>query len=64
MSEKYDGWCVKSYWEETPSLISCSFGVRRIDVIKYWEADIPGLWRKQRRMGMVKCVKVRLVEVE
>jgi len=64
VSKKFDGWCVKSYWGETPLLVPYFFRERRTDVIKAWESGIKGLWRRQKRRGMVECVKVKLIEVE
>ena len=56
MAKKYDGWVVKTIH----GLLVWTFEQRRSDVIKHWGDS----WKKARRSGEYKIVKVKLVEVE
>lgn len=55
---KYDGWVVKSVhgW-----FLNWTFGERKSGIINCWGRE---WWRKSRRKGEYKLVKVKLVEVE
>lgn len=64
MKEKYDGWCIKSYWGRNPWLVVNWFGETRIKVIEGFEKATGDSWKKHRKAGNFKLVKVRLVEVE
>ena len=61
MSKKHDGWAIKY---EGGYISPYSFHVYSSSVVKKYEDGIKGLWRKNRRKGLVKLVKVKLVEVE
>ena len=58
---KYDGWCIKYHW--TDKLFPPVFQ-ERSTVIKDYERNLKGIWRKNCRKGHVKMVKVRIVEVD
>ena len=65
MSEKYDGWCIKSYHARDPWLIFDWFCTTRTEAIEQFEKLWgKGAWRKERRKGWFELVKVKLVEVE
>lgn len=61
---KYDGWVVKiSVYN--PFLHVFMFAEKRMEVVKKFEELMgKGEWRKYRRRGTHKIVKVNLVEVE
>ena len=57
---KYDGWCIKYCWTKRlfpPVSRDRSF------LISDYEQGTKGLWRNHRRKGIVKMVRVRIVEV-
>ena len=58
---KYDGWVVKSFWTDPSFLLIWTFEETRREVINKWGKDI---WKKGRRKGEYKAVKVKLVEVK
>jgi len=61
---KYDGWAIKSFVGKNPWLIPWYFFELRKDVIKdFDDVEGEGSWRKYRRGGTHKLVKVKLVEV-
>ena len=62
---KHDGWVVKVQWKgEEPFFLTWYFHERRTDVIKDFNGATGGLWRKYRRGGTHRLVKVKFVEVE
>jgi len=62
--EKYDGWVVKSSHGRNPWLLLWSFGKTRKEVIENFEEAWEGeRWKKHRRAGFYKIVKVKFVEV-
>jgi len=65
MSEvKYDGWCPKYFWRPwKPYLGTWCYCSTRRQLIKEIEGNVPGWWKKNRKAGHVKAVKVRIVEV-
>ena len=60
MNKNYDGWCLKSgQWLRVNT---CSYN--RPEIIKEFEELMgKGSWRKYRRKGFHKIVKVKIVEV-
>lgn len=62
---KYDGWVIKVQfpWHQKPYFLPWHFHERRTDVIKSFNDGSGGLWRKYRRRGTHKLVKVKFVEV-
>jgi len=61
--EKYDGWVIKSFYNNKPFLMTWLFHSKKTDVIKDYE-EITGIkWREERRRGGLKLVKVKIVEV-
>lgn len=62
---KYDGWTVKELRRRKLFLHAFDFSEKRSDVVKKFDALMgKGEWRKYRRKGWMKIVKVKLVEVE
>lgn len=63
---KYDGWVIEVQWHENqkPFFLTWHFRERRTDVIKDFNGATGGLWRKYRRRGTHRLVKVRFVEVD
>ncbi len=61
MAKKYDGWTIKSF---DRCLLEWFFHETRSEVIKAFEISVGESWRKYRRRGTHKLVKVKLVEVE
>lgn len=61
---KYDGWVIKVQWSGKPFFLTWHFHEKRTDVVKSFNDGSGGLWRKYRRRGTHKLVKVKLVEVE
>ncbi len=64
MSEKYAGWSLKIDWGRKPYFIHSYFHEVRRKVIKDFEETTGLSWRKFRRRGTHKVVKVKLVEVK
>ena len=63
--DKYDGWVIKSYCGRNPWFLLWTFAPTRKEVIELFEKQWIGeLWKKYRRQGFHKLVKVKLVEVE
>lgn len=61
---KYDGWTLKVSWAgREPYLIPGLFHYDRSGVIKDFEGSDIGSWRRYRRKGIHKIVKVKMVEV-
>lgn len=60
---KHDGWAIKYHFTGGDFISPVSFRIYRTDVIKKYEENIPGIWRRNRRLGLVKLVKVKLVEL-
>ena len=60
----YDGWVIKSLYTRTPFLMPWSFNETRRGVIEWYEFSTSDDWKKERRKGRLKIVKVKLVEVE
>ncbi len=54
---KYDGWVVKSIH----GFLVWTFAETRSGIINRWGKDN---WKRQRRKGEYKAVKVKLMEVE
>ena len=61
---EYDGWTIKSCISRNPFLLVWHFREKRIDVIKEFNKITGGSWRKWRRRGDFKLVKVKLMEVK
>jgi len=61
--EKYDGWTIKVTWHKEPWLIPTFFRSTRTETIKAFEWDWKENYKKERRKGIFKAVKVKLVEV-
>ena len=63
---KYDGWVIKVQfrWNQKPYFLTWHFGETRTSVIKNFNEATGGLWRKCRRSGTHKLVKVKFVEVK
>jgi len=64
--KKYDGWVVKSFFGRNSWFMEETFYPTRKEVIKHFEERIfgKGEWRKFRRRGDFKIVKVKFVEAE
>ena len=60
---KYDGWVIKVQWQKNSFFLTWHFRERRTDVIKSFNDGSGGLWRKYRRRGTHKLIKVKFVEV-
>jgi len=64
MMAKYDGWIIKSFHARNPFFMIWTFARTRKAVIELFEeAWGGGLWKKYRRRGFHKLVKVKFVEV-
>ena len=62
---KYDGWTVKNCCGKKPWLVIAYFHLSRERVIADFELLYgKGSWRKERRAGNFKLVKVKFLEVE
>ena len=61
--EKYDGWILKNCIGRTHFLCVGYFHTMRADVIKEFEENTELSWKKERRSGDFKIVKVKLEEV-
>ena len=62
---KYDGWCPKYFWRPDKSYLGTWwFNLTKRELIEEMDDNLPGWWKKQRKAGNVKAVKVRIVEVE
>lgn len=62
--KKYDGWVIKSYNARNPWLLLWTFGTTRKEVIENFEEAWEGeVWKKHRRTGQYKIVKVKFMEV-
>lgn len=60
----YDGWAVKEL-RRKPFFYTIDFADTRTEVIKKFEALMgKGEWRRYRRKGWLKIVRVKFVEVE
>ncbi len=64
MDKKYDGWVIKVQFSGKPYFLPWHFRESRRYVIKAFNKSTGGSWRKYRRKGTHKIVKVKLVEVE
>ncbi|GAG85186.1 unnamed protein product [marine sediment metagenome] len=64
MAKNYDGWTVKNSITHTPWLIPNFCRKRRTETIKAVKEEWGDFWRKERRKGWLKIVKVKLVEVK
>jgi len=60
MSKKYDGWALKV----GPYIRAFTVRNTREEVIKNFESLLKTSWRKYRRGGRHKIVRVRITEVE
>jgi len=61
--KNYDGWVIKVQFSRKPYFLPWHFHEKRTDVIKAFDEPTGGLWRKYRRKGTHKLVKVKFVEV-
>ncbi len=61
MSKNYDGWGIRNSWTNRVSLPV--YRTKR-DLIRAYDDICPGLWKNRRKKGILKAVKVRLVEAE
>ncbi len=61
--KKHDGWVIKVQWKKNSFFLTWHFRERRTDVIKSFNDGSGGLWRKYRRRGTHKLIKVKFVEV-
>lgn len=63
---EYDGWVIKNFNARNPWLLLSTFHRKRTDVIRHFDSTwwATGIWKKERRKGNFKIVKVKLVEVE
>jgi len=62
--EKYDGWTIKNTYG-TPWLVVAYFSTTRKEVIEDFEKlSGKGEWKKERRKGNFKIVKIKLLEVK
>jgi len=68
MMQKYidwGGWTIKDLRRGEPNLFDFDFSETRSEVVKKFdELKGKGEWRKYRRKGWMKIVKVKLVEVK
>ena len=65
MAKNYDGWTVQNTCGKKPWLVFGFSALTRKEVIVNFELLWgKGQWRKERRKGNFKLVKVKLVEVE
>ncbi len=65
MMVKYDGWTIKELRRGQNTLYASDFREKRTDVILEFDRFMgEGEWRKYRRKGLMKIVRVKLVEVE
>ena len=65
MDREYDGWMVKNCMGKEPWLVTGFFERTRPEVIADFELLWgKGEWRKERRRGNYKLVKVKFMEVE
>ena len=65
MKEKYDGWVLKSYYGRNPFFVPGTFHETRKEVIEWYQQNVDGDWKKERRHEPrnLEIVKVKLVEV-
>lgn len=62
--EKYDGWTVQNCCGRKPWLVIAYFHRTKQEVIDDFELLYgKGCWRKKRRAGNFKLVKVKFIEV-
>ena len=62
---KYDGWTIQNTCGRNPWLVIEFFHQKRQRVIENFELLWgKGCWRKERRAGNFKLVKVKLIEME
>lgn len=65
MTEKYDGWTIQNCCGKNPWLVFGFAESTRKEAIANFELIWgKGYWRKERRKGNFKLVKVKLVVVE
>lgn len=62
MSEKYEGWVIKSFLSGEPFLLYYTFRTTRTEAIRSM-ASMGDWYKKNRRKGNLKAVKIRFVEV-
>lgn len=61
----WSGWTIKDLRRKESSLFDFDFAETRTEVIKKFDELMgKGEWRKYRRKGWMKIVKVKLVEVK
>jgi len=65
MDKKYDGWTVKELRRKA-FLYASDFAETRTEVVERFDKLMreKGAWKRYRRKGWMKIVKVKLVEVE
>ena len=64
MIAKYDGYTIKNCLGRNPWLCPGLFHATKTEVIEDFEGNQNLSWKKCRRRGDFKIVKVKLVEVE
>ncbi len=60
MAGEHDGWVVKSFFSTIPTLLPWTFALTRKGAIQNWGLG----WKQGSRLGRLKVVKVKLIEVE
>jgi hypothetical protein len=61
--DKYDGWVIKLQFKGKSYFLPWHFREKRTDVIKAFDGLTGGLWKKYRRKGTHKLIKVKFMEV-
>ena len=61
--EKYDGWTIKVSWRTNPCLLRSFIRRTRSEVIQAFEKEWKENWKRRRKRGDFKIVKVKLVEI-
>ena len=64
MTKKYNGFTLKNCMHKNNFLILGYFHYSRANVIKDFEQTTGRSWQEERRKGIYKIVKVKLVEVK
>lgn len=59
--KNYDGWAIKYRW---CNRIFPPVFLYKATLIRKYEGGIKGKWKKSRKKGFVKAIKVKLVEVK
>ena len=61
---KYNGWVIKLQFKGKAYFLPWHFRETRTEVIKAFNKNTGGSWRKYKRRGTHQIVKVKLVEVK